>query len=115
MRKRDDNPRKEGTKDADALTSARRLRVIPPPASDAPVIDENDGDYNVKILQPLFGYLRNKLGQDVLADIVHDCGLPVDIVERSTGWISHERFEHFLAAVREIVGSDEEFQRACLF
>lgn len=115
MRKRDDDPRKEGTKDADALTSARRLRVIPLPAGDTPVIDENIGDYNIKILQPLFGYLRNKLGQDVLADIVHDCGLPVDTVERSTGWISHERFEHFLAAVREIVGSDEEFQRACLF
>lgn len=115
MRKRDDDPRKEGTKDADALTSARRLRVMPPPASDDPVIDDNIGDYNIKILQPLFGYLRNKLGQDVLADIVHDCGLPVDTVERSTGWISHERFEHFLAAVREIVGSDEEFMRACLF
>lgn len=115
MRKRDDDPRKEGTGDADALASARRLRVISLPQGDAPVIDENDGDYNIKILRPLFGYLRNKLGADVLVDIVHDCGMPVDTVERSTGWISHERFEHFLAAVREIVGSDEEFMRACLF
>lgn len=117
MRKRDDGVgSKEGSGDADALSSARRLRVLPQAGpSDAPAIDENDGDYNVKILRPLFGYLRNKLGEDVLADIVHDCGLPGDAIERSTGWISHERFEHFLAAVREIVGSDEEFMRACLY
>lgn len=117
MRKRDDGVgKKEGTGDADALSSARRLRVLPQSGpSDAPVIDDNDGDYNVKILRPLFGYLRNKLGADVLADIVHDCGLPGDIVERNIGWISHERFEHFLAATREIAGSDEEFRRACVF
>lgn len=115
MRKPDEVPPKEGSRDADALASARRLRVLLPPDDNGPVIDDNIGDYNIKILQPLFGYLRNKLGGDVLTDIVHDCGLPVDTVERNTGWISHDRFEHFLAAVREIVGSDEEFMRACLF
>jgi signal transduction histidine kinase len=114
MRKDDDTSQREGP-EADALTSARRLRLIQRDVDDAPAIDENDGDYNIKILRPLFGYLRNKLGSDVLADIVHDCGLPVDTVERNTGWISHERFEHFLAAVREIVGSDEEFMRACTY
>jgi signal transduction histidine kinase len=114
MRKDDETSKREGA-NADALTSARRLRLIQQDEGSAPAIDENDGDYNIKILRPMFGYLRNKLGADVLADIVHDCGLPVDTVERSTGWISHERFEHFLAAVRELVGSDEEFMRACVF
>ena len=111
MRKPDELP----NGDADALTSARRLRVLGPPPGDGPAVDENDGDYNIKILQPIFGYLRNKLGADVLADIVHDCGLPMDVLERQVGWISHERFEHFLAATRELAGSDEEFMRACAF
>jgi signal transduction histidine kinase len=111
MRKPDELP----TGDADALTSARRLRVLGPPPGDGPAVDENDGDYNIKILQPIFGYLRAKLGADVLADIVHDCGLPMDVLERQVGWISHERFEHFLAATRELAGSDEEFMRACAF
>lgn len=112
MRKPDEIP----NGDADALTSARRLRVVGvTDESRAAAFDENTGDYNIKILRPLFGYLRNKLGGDMLTDIVHDCGLPIDIVERSTGWITHERFEHFLAAVREIAGSDEEFMRACLY
>lgn len=115
MRKPDDVPRKEGTGDADALASARRLRVISEADGNAPAVDENDGDYNIRILRPLFGYLRNKLGNDVVADVVHDCGLPVEILERESGWISHERFEHFLAAAREITGSDEEFMRACAY
>jgi len=111
MRKPDELP----NGDADALTSARRLRVLGPPPGDGPAVDENEGDYNIKILQPIFGYLRNKLGADVLTDIVHDCGLPIDVLERQVGWISHERFEHFLAATRELAGSDEEFMRACAF
>jgi signal transduction histidine kinase len=114
MRKPDDVSA-TGGRDADALTSARRLRVITPSDGDAPPIDENDGDYNVKILRPMFGYLRNKLGADVLADVVHDCGLPPEVLERQTGWISHERLEHFLAATRELAGSDEEFMRACAY
>jgi signal transduction histidine kinase len=115
MRKPDDVPPKKGTGDADALTSARRLRVVALVDDGTPALHEKDGDYNIKILQPMFGYLRNKLGADVLAEVILDCGLPSDTIERSTGWISHERFEHFLAAARELVGSDEEFMRACVF
>src|SRR5690606_20125242 len=40
---------------------------------------------------------------------------PRAVIERQSGWISHERLEHFLAAAREIVGSDEEFIRACAY
>lgn len=114
MRKPDDIPARDGP-DADALSSARRLRVVAAPDGGAPALHETDGDYNIKILQPLLGYLRHKLGEDVLADVVHDCGLPVAMIERQSGWISHERFEHFLAAAREIIGSDEEFMRACAY
>jgi signal transduction histidine kinase len=115
MRKQDELPDEEGNAGADALTSARKLRVIKPSDRVTDAVTDNAGDYNVKILRPLFGYLTGKLGADVLVDIVQDCGLPGDIVERSSAWISHERFEHFLAAVREIAGSDEEFMRACAF
>ncbi len=115
MRKPDDVSGTEGAKDPDSLSSARRLRVVGTLADETTPLNEKEGDYNIKILRPLFGYLRNKLGADVLADVVHDCGLPPDTTERSTGWISHERFEHFLAALRELSGSDKEFMRACVF
>lgn len=113
-----DNGPGKGTGEPEALTSARwPLRVVEGPDDQppTPAFDEHKGDYNIKILQPLFGYIRNKLDADTLADIVHDCGLSSEVLERQTGWVSHERFEHFLAAAREIVGSDEEFMRACAF
>jgi signal transduction histidine kinase len=115
MRKPEDMP--EQGKDADALTSARRLRVVKAAneGERAQPFSEDSGDYNIKLLAPLFAYIRNKLDTDTLADIVHDCGLPPAVLERQTGWISHERFEHFLAAAREIIGSDEEFMRACAY
>lgn len=117
MRTSDQGPG-SGAREPDAPVSTRGpLRVVDDSATDkhATAFDENDGDYNIKILQPLFGYIRDKLDEDTLADIVHDCGLPRVVIERQSGWISHERMEHFLAAAREIVGSDEEFMRACVF
>ncbi|MCX4243024.1 sensor histidine kinase [Paraliomyxa miuraensis] len=108
----------KGRREPDAPVSTRGpLRVVDEANASAepPAFDENGGDYNIKILQPLFGYIRSKLDEDTLADIVHDCGLPREVIERQTGWISHERLEHFFAAAREIVGSDEEFMRACVY
>lgn len=114
MRTTDDSP--HGAREPDAPVSTRSgLRVVEESDPVAPAFDENEGDYNIKILQPLFGYIRNKLDEETLADIVHDCGLPRAVIERQTGWISHERLEHFFAAAREIVGSDEEFVRACAY
>jgi len=96
-------------------TPEPRLRVVGHSEEDLLVVNDQDGDYNIKILQPLFGYIRHKHDDDTLADIVHDCGLPPSTLERQSGWISHERFEHVLAATRELVESDEEFIRACSF
>ncbi len=80
-----------------------------------PPVDQAAGDYNLRILQPAFGYVRATFGEDVLREIVHDCGLPSRAVDRKSMWISHQQFEHLLAAVREMVESDEEFMRACAY
>ncbi len=96
-------------------TPEPRLRVVGHSEEDLLIVNDQDGDYNIKILQPLFGYIRHKHDDETLADIVHDCGLPPSTLERQSGWISHERFEHFLAAARELVESDEEFVRACAY
>lgn len=115
MRKPEDMP--EEGKDADALTSARRLRVVKAvnESERAQAFSEDSGDYNIKLLAPMFAYIRHKHDADTLADIVHDCGLPPAVLDRQTGWISHERLEHFLAATRELLGSDEEFVRASAY
>lgn len=114
MSDRDDTPY-PGDVDSDSMISERRLRVVEPAERNSAVIDDHDGDFNIQILQPLFGYVRHKFGEDTLLDIIHDCGLPVSAAERKAGWISHECFEHLLASARELVESDEEFMRACAF
>ncbi|MCB9714634.1 MAG: HAMP domain-containing histidine kinase [Myxococcales bacterium] len=76
-------------------------------------VSETDGDYNLRILQPMFGYVRSKFGEDTLLDLVYTCGLPPSAATRSAGWVSHEHFERLLAAIRDLVGSDKEFMRAC--
>lgn len=95
--------------------SEPKLRVVGHSETDQKTVSDEEGDYNIKILQPLFAYIRHKYDQDMLADVVHDCGLPVSALERNSGWISHERLEHFFAAARELVESDEEFIRACSY
>ena len=110
-----DEPPIEGSASADSVDAGRRLRVVAPGESGAARVSEDTNDYNLKILQPLFGYLRHNFGETALADLVHDCGLPPQALERRSGWISHERFEHLLACARELVESDEEFTRACAF
>lgn len=114
MPTRDDTPPESGV-DSDSMISERRLRVVNKTKIDQAAIDDNEGDYNLRVLLPIFGYIRDKFGQDTLNDIIHDCGLPANTSERKTGWISHERFEHLLASTRELVESDEEFLRASAY
>lgn len=77
-------------------------------------VSDTDGDYNLRILQPMFGYIRSKFGEDTLLDVIYTCGLPPSALKRSAGWVSHEHFERLLAAIRDLVGSDDEFMRACV-
>ncbi|MEM9461764.1 MAG: HAMP domain-containing sensor histidine kinase [Myxococcota bacterium] len=114
MSNRDDTPY-PGDVDPDSMISERRLRVVDSVEQDIGLVADHSGDYNIKILRPLFSYVCDKFGQDTLADIIHDCGLPPSIIDRESGWISHQRFEQFLASARELVESDEEFMRACTY
>ncbi|MCA9705510.1 MAG: hypothetical protein KDK70_06675 [Myxococcales bacterium] len=107
-----------GGKGSSAPGSAeRRLRVVESGEVDPNenAINDHEGDYNLRILQPIFGYVREKFGDETLADIIHDCGLPENTIDRQSGWISHECLEHLLASARELVDSDEEFMRAAAY
>jgi len=96
----------------DSDRASKRLRVVEHEDSDAKT---PNGEYNLRILQPIFGYVRDKLGEEFLREIVHGCGLPPSTLERKSAWISHQQIEHLLAAIREQVDSDEEFIRACAY
>jgi signal transduction histidine kinase len=60
-------------------------------------------------------YLREKHGTDVLERILTAAGLAVGDFDGKSRWTSLESFEAFLKGVREVAGSDEEFQRACIY
>lgn len=71
-------------------------------------------DLNVRILKPLLWYIDARLGPDGVAALEEHSGTPAEVVE-ADGWISHERFEAFLAAARHILGSSDAFRRGCLY
>lgn len=77
--------------------------------------DKDEGDFNLRILQPTFRYLRNEYGDEGLDDIVRDCGIPPQKIHKNDEWITHEQLERVLSAVRELAGSDEEFMRVCTY
>ena len=77
--------------------------------------DSGKGDFNIRILNPMFRYMRAKFGAEVLDDVVRDCGIAPETIRRNNEWIRHEQLERLLSAAREMTGSDEEFMRACTF
>lgn len=103
------------TKDVPGRES-QTLRVVDPQErAPAPREDDEPGEYNLRILQPAFGYIRAHFGEELLRELIQDCGLPPTAATRKSAWITHQQFEHLLAAIREQVDSDEEFVRACAY
>lgn len=91
------------------LPSRAQLRLVDLASPD----EGRDGDLILRILQPLFRYVKQKFGQPALDRLAIDGGLQPQALERSAAWITLEQFERMLTAARALVGSDEEFMRAC--
>lgn len=73
------------------------------------------GEYNLRILQPAFGYIRAHFGEETLRGFIREAGLPPTAATRKSVWISHAQLESLLASLRDKVDSDEEFRRACAY
>ncbi len=72
-------------------------------------------DLNLRVLRPLFRYVREHHGEATLHHVVRDAGADPGVLKRSTPWVSLPTFEAILSGVRELVGSDEAFQKACVY
>ena len=72
-------------------------------------------DLNLRVLQPLFRYIRTHHGDGVLHRIVQEAGVDPGLLRRSSPWISLHSFEAILSGCRELVGSDKAFERACVY
>ena len=86
-------------------TEKRRVSV-------APAIS---GDVNFRVFTPLARYVQEKHGAAAFAKILKDSRLTAEDLDGKSRWGSFESFESFLKGVREVAGSDEEFQRACVY
>jgi len=89
------------------------LRVVT--EEEPPALRTEPEDLNLRVLRPLFRYIREHHGDDTLHRIVQEAGVDPGILRRSSPWVSLAKFEAILSGARELVGSDPEFRRACVF
>lgn len=77
--------------------------------------DAEPKELNMRVLRPVFRYVRKQHGRDVLEKLIEAAGLPTEYLHRSSPWISVRAFEHILSSVRKLTRSDREFVRACAY
>ncbi len=102
----------QDTGDDTAGRGARAQLRLVDPQSTGPELQGAE-ELNLRILQPLFRYVRQHFGQAALDRLAIDGGLQPEMLARSGAWIAHEQFERLLVSVRELVATDDEFVRAC--
>ena len=89
------------------------LRVVT--EEEPPALRTEPEDLNLRVLRPLFRYVREQHGEDTLHRIIRDAGGDPNVVKRSAPWVSLAVFEAILSGVRDLVGSDKAFMKACVF
>ncbi len=89
------------------------LRVVT--EDDPPTRRGEPEDLNLRVLRPLFRYVRQHHGEDALHRILSEAGAEPSILRRSAPWVSLPVFEAILSGARELVGSDAAFMKACAF
>lgn len=89
------------------------LRVVT--EEELPVVRGEREELNLRVLRPLFRYLREHHGEDTLHRVVRESGVDPTILRRSAPWVSLPTFESILSGARELVASDEAFMKACYY
>lgn len=79
----------------------------------APRFGSNEPDMNLRVLWGLAQWVRDYRGQDVLHEICEAVDIPESQLDGKSHWISHDRFEAFLAECRALMDSDADFEDAC--
>ncbi len=79
------------------------------------VLRHEPEDLNLRVLRPLFRYVRAHHGDDTLHRMVREAGADPTILQRSAPWVSLASFEAILSGARELVGSDAAFMKACYY
>jgi signal transduction histidine kinase len=97
---------------AAARAQLRLVELVEASSAGAAAVSDT-GDLNLLILQPVFRYVKQNLGQAALDRLAIEGGLQPEMLERSGAWITHEQFERILAIARALVASDEDFVRMC--
>ncbi|MEO9141025.1 MAG: HAMP domain-containing sensor histidine kinase, partial [Polyangiaceae bacterium] len=69
-------------------------------------------DYNLRIVAPLIGYVRDHYGEAEVARLAVDAHLDPTELSHLTGWMSWEQCEAVLDAIHTLVGA-EAYENAC--
>jgi len=76
---------------------------------------DTDEQLNARILACPLMYVRDGFGEEKLEQLIRDAGGTPSAFAPPFGWVSHSVFEAVLQGVRGLVGSDQEFCRACAY
>jgi signal transduction histidine kinase len=88
------------------------LRVVT--EEELPTTPAEPEDLNLRVLRPLFRFVRERHGEESLHRILREAGIDSALLQRSSPWISHGAFEAILSGCRELVPSDAAFMKACV-
>ena len=103
-------------KDVDVAV-VRELRRGGAGGSERPLkrIWPESADLNLRGMSSLARYVAEKHGAAELAKLAASVGLEPSALQGESRWISLQQFEAFLAAARELLGSDDKFQEAAVY
>lgn len=79
-----------------------------------PRFGPDEPDLNLRVLWGLSEWVREHRGEDALSAVAEAADISRASLDGKSHWISHDRFEAFLAGCRALMGSDEEFEAACV-
>jgi signal transduction histidine kinase len=104
---------------ADSMTGVPHLRAVgpdevitpPPPVAPAP----EPAELNLRLFSGLGRWLREQHGEEVLRRVLNKCGLEESELRSVSAWASVRQIEQLLVEVRELAGSDEAFEAACVY
>jgi signal transduction histidine kinase len=74
----------------------------------------NPSDYSIRIVLSALRHIRDVYGEEALRSVMEKSGLALTDLDNEKAWLSLGQVVEILQSVRDIVGSDEGLQAACV-
>lgn len=103
----------DDTREVAHLRALPSIEVLTPPPPVAPAPEP--AELNLRLFSGLGRWLREVHGEVELARVLKKCGLDESDLKSVSAWASIRQIETLLSEVRELAGSDDAFEAACIY